>query len=252
MFLRDFAGQDSGGIFVLIQCNPENTFPAIMNNMWPFSRKKSQSELFQLQPGLFDPTYLEALSAALLASPYLAQNVLNARFASTEGFSVIFQTAQVPRVLQDFPFLQNYLQRLVRPEINLYYLNALALRQNARVERHIDHSIRGYGETLPYPDRVSVLYLTIPAMQGGVLQLYDPAENPLTEIQPQSGLWLHFRGDLKHAISPVSGLPAEAPPRLSLVCEQYRLRPSELEAVPEYVLKSTVGFEQFLAQESKD
>lgn len=227
-----------------------------MKDMWPFSRKKSQSDLFQLQQDLFAPAYLADLTSQLLASPYLAQNVLNARFASTEGFSVIFQREQVSRVLQDFPFLETYLAQLMRPEINLYYLNALALNQSAQVERHIDHSIRGYGETLPYPQRVSVLYVAIPAMVGGALQLYDPAENPLKEIQPETGLWLNFRGDLKHAISPVQALPMvenrPSTPRLSLVCEQYALRPSELEAVPEYVLKSTVGFGTFLAAESQE
>jgi len=221
-----------------------------MKGMWPFSRKKSQSDLFQQQQGLFEPAYLDRLTQDLLASPYLAHNVLNARFASTEGFSVIFQTQELPRVLGDFPFLQTYLNHLVRPEINLYYLNALALNQSARVERHIDHSIRGYGEELPFPQRVSVLYVSIPAMVGGALQIYDPAENPLTEIQPQTGLWLHFRGDLKHAISPVQSLPEATTPRLSLVCEQYALSPSELASVPEYVLKSTVGFGTFLAAES--
>lgn len=223
-----------------------------MNGMWPFRRKKTQSDLFQLQQGLFESAYLEFLTHQLLASPYLAQNVLNARFASTEGFSVIFQSAQLPRVLKDFPFLATYLAQLMRPEINLYYLNALALNQSARVERHIDHSIRGYGTELPYPQQVSVLYVNIPAMLGGALMLYDPAENPLTEIQPQTGLWLDFRGDLKHAISPVQSLPEASTPRLSLVCEQYALSPSELESVPEYVLKSTVGFGTFLAVESHE
>jgi hypothetical protein len=220
-----------------------------MSPFWPIFKKRSRSALYSQEQSCFESAYLEQLTEALLASPYLAQNVLNYRFASTEGFSVIFQSQQRDRVLADFPYFEKYLEALIQPEYNLYYLNALALRQSAKVERHIDHSIRGYCEDLPFPKQVSVLYLSIPAMQGGQLQLYDPQENHLLQIEPKTGLWFHFRGDLKHAITSVQALSEHARPRLSLVCEQYQLTRSELEYVPEFVLKSTVGFNTFLEAE---
>lgn len=206
----------------------------------------SRQDLYCLQHQAFTPEYLLELKQHLLSSPYLAQNVLNQRFATTQGFSVIFSVKRVQELTACFPWLKTWQAEILHPEYNLYYLNALCLRKGGRVDRHIDHSIRGYGSDLPYPRQVSVLYISIPAMQGGELQLFDPQENPIVRIAPENGLLLRFRGDLKHLITPVDGLDQPENPRLSLVCEQYALKHKDLERVPGFTLKSTVNFQTFL------
>ncbi|PIQ24082.1 iron-regulated protein [bacterium (Candidatus Blackallbacteria) CG17_big_fil_post_rev_8_21_14_2_50_48_46] len=214
-----------------------------------FLNPSQENHFFSLEKECFRAEYLQSLAQNLLETPYLADNVLNQRFATTQGFSIIFRPQHLPKVLLEFPLLETYLAHIMRPEYNLYYLNALSLRENSLVERHIDHSIRGYGIDLPYPKQVSVLYVVIPKMEGGDLQLYDPQENPLALITPQTGLKVNFRGDLKHTILPVKRLAESHQPRLSLVCEQYHLSPQDLERVPEFTLKSTVDFKTFLDSE---
>lgn len=199
-----------------------------------------KSGLQQTQRNALPAAELAKLREALLASPYLQKNVLNVRFATTLGFSVIFQ--QPEQLLKDFGFLQSFL-RFLDPRCTLYYLNVLALEANSHVERHIDHSIRGYNPQLPFPQRVTVLYVDIPPMQGGELQLYDRYDQVVERVVPESNLLLHFKGDCKHAVSAVSGCER---PRLSLVCEQYRLSPSQLQDLPAYTIKSTAGFGTFL------
>lgn len=192
------------------------------------------------------PEDLVALRSPLAQSPYLKPNVLNQRFASTQGFSLLFASpADLP---PQFRFLAPFLNLLDR-RCNYFYLNVLQLAESGRVERHIDHSIRGYAGTLPFPRRVSVLYLQAEEIEGGNLLFYNARDEVVRTVVPETGKWVSFAGRLKHGISPVTrcGLP-----RLSLVCEQYALRQSQRVYVPEFALKSTATFDTFLSEALPD
>lgn len=197
----------------------------------------------QQHPQALPPACLQAMAEGLLASPYLTQNVLNQRFSSTQGFSLIFQQ---PQSLQhNLPAVWPFFELLQDLPSNLYYLNVLAIGQQGQVERHVDHSIRGYDPDLPLPRRVSVLYLQVPAGAGGELLLYDRQGRLKRSLTPQKGLLVHFPGDLPHAVQAVQ---ASGQLRLSLVCEQYWLSAAQRAALPDFTLKSTAGFETFLQQ----
>lgn len=201
-----------------------------------------RSKIYQ-QPQALPTACIQAMAEQLLASPYLTQNVLNQRFSTTQGFSLIFQHRQhlqqhLPEVLPFFELLQDL-------PANLYYLNVLAIGRQGQVERHVDHSIRGYDPDLPLPRRVSVLYLQVPPGPGGELQLYDPQGRQQQTLRPQTGLLVHFPGDLPHAVQAVQ---ASQSLRLSLVCEQYWLTASQKHTLPDVTLKSMAGFGTFLQQ----
>ncbi|MBF2053704.1 MAG: 2OG-Fe(II) oxygenase [Candidatus Sericytochromatia bacterium] len=195
------------------------------------------------QPQALPAACIQAMAGQLLASPYLTQNVLNQRFSTTQGFSLIFQ--QVAQLQQHLPEVMPFFELLQDAPANLYYLNVLAIGQQGQVERHVDHSIRGYDPDLPLPRRVSVLYLQVPPGPGGELQLFDHQGRPQHTLKPQTGLLVHFPGDLPHAVQAVQ---TSQTLRLSLVCEQYWLSAAQLLALPEVTLKSTAGFDTFLQQ----
>lgn len=200
------------------------------------------SQIVQKQEAL-PSACVQAMAEALLASPYLTQNVLNQRFSTTQGFSLIFQQPQ--RLQQHLPAVWPFFELLQDLPATLYYLNVLAIGQQGQVERHVDHSIRGYDPELPLPRRVSVLYLQVPAGAGGELLLYDRQGRLKQSLKPQNGLLVHFPGDLPHAVQAVQ---ASGQLRLSLVCEQYALSAAQRAALPDFTLKSTAGFGTFLQQ----
>lgn len=189
---------------------------------------------------------LQVLQQSLADSPYLRPNVLNHRFASTQGFSLLF--ADRTLLPPSFHFLAPFLQHL-DPRCNYFYLNVLQLSTAAKVDRHIDHSVRGYSDRLPFPRRVSVLYLQADHVEGGHLLFYNSRDEVMREVVPATGKWVSFVGHLKHAITPVLNC---AQPRLSLVCEQYALRKSHLAYLPAFTLKSTASFDTFLAEALPD
>lgn len=188
----------------------------------------------------------KALFTQVTASPYLRQNVLNQRFSSTQGFSLLFSHPQ--HLPEAFAFVQPFLA-LLNPRYNYYYLNVLQLEQSAQVDRHIDHSIRGYHQKLPFPRRVSILYLQAENLDGGALQIYNARDQVSHTIAPCTGDWVSFKGSLKHGITP---LKSSNGPRVSLVCEQYKLSKKELAYLPHFTLKSTAAFDTFLSEALPD
>ncbi|MGV3526943.1 MAG: 2OG-Fe(II) oxygenase [Candidatus Sericytochromatia bacterium] len=205
--------------------------------MWPFHSPISQ-QFSEALPS----AELAALQAEIRDSAYLQRNVLNARFASTQGFSVIFRDPAP--LLAHFPAMAPFVRQL--PPASLYYLNALVLAEAGRVDRHIDHSIRGYDSSLPFPQRVSVLYVQVPEMEGGELMLYDRRDRLVQTLQPRTNLLVHFDGWRKHAVGAITH---SRELRISLVCEQYRLSREQLESVPVFTIKSTAGFAAFLKEQ---
>lgn len=187
-------------------------------------------------PEAFPLRYLQTLRRQIHGSPYFTVNNLNRDFVGTRGFSIVFQRPQLARVIAEFPGFADYLELVLSPGCNAFYLNPLQLELGSRVDPHIDRSLRAYLEAIDPPLRVSVLYVDVPnAMQGGALVL-QRGKRRLGRITPKPNLLVHFAGDLTHS---VERLDSDGR-RLSLVCEQYRLTAEELEHIPQYEIESRV------------
>ncbi len=208
-----------------------------------FMRFWHRRNYLQVQAQALSQAELNKLTESLLNSAYLRQNVLNARFSTTQGFSVIYR--QPAPLLEQFPELNAFLN-LLTGQANLFYLNVLAISEAGRVDRHIDHSIRGYDAKLPFPELVSVLYVQVPPMTGGELLIYDRQDRLNKTIRPETGMLVHFPGDWKHAVSELGQV---AVPRISLVCEQYQLSRRQLKLLPEFTVKSMAPFQTFVDQQ---
>jgi 2-oxoglutarate-Fe(II)-dependent oxygenase superfamily protein len=184
--------------------------------------------------GVFQPEILRRLCRGIDGSPYFTTNTLNRDFVGTRGFSVVFRRAALGRVAADFPFFGPYLERVLVPEANAFYLNPLELQEGSRVDPHVDRSLRSYAPAVLPPVLVSVLYVDVPAgLRGGELVL-QRGKKHVGRIRPAANKLVLFQGDLTHSIERV-----ESPGRrLSLVCEQYQLEAQELELVPEYALET--------------
>lgn len=214
---------------------------------WPSVLRPGWLRPFRTIPDFLEPADLERLREELLASSYLAETTLNERFAGTYGFTVVFKAAGLERLRQHFPALAPYLARVLHPRCNAFYLNPLVIRRGARVAPHIDQSLRSWVSPLEpgFPVKVSVLYLQVPpGLQGGDLVLYRGGDQPLPPIHPRPNLLAEFRGTVRHEVTEVTG--EELPPRVSLVCEQYRLRREVLDEVPDFAVKSKRPFADFL------
>lgn len=189
---------------------------------------------FTAEPAAFPPAYLRTLRRQVLACRWFTTNTLNRDFVGTRGFSVVFRREALARVVREFPYFEPYLARALRPDCNAFYLNPLHLALGSRVDPHIDRSLRSYLAEVVPPVAVSVLYVEVPPeMRGGALVLRR-GKKQLGRVTPAEGTLVVFDGDLTHGVERVETDGA----RLSLVCEQYRLRPDELERIPEYVIES--------------
>ena len=169
-----------------------------------------------------------------MACPYFTVNNLNRDFVGTKGFSLVFRRSHLQNVEQRFPYFKPYLNRVMQPECNAFYLNPLLLKHGSRVDPHIDRSLRSYCKTIAPPLMVSVLYIEVPEnLEGGELVLRSH-KCQLGQIRPQTNTLLFFQGDLTHSINPV----ISSGTRLSLVCEQYSLDDDQLGEIPEFQLES--------------
>jgi len=185
-------------------------------------------------PAAFAAEYLQRLPQQIRQSRYFTNNNLNRDFVGTRGFSVVFQRQGLPRLAAAFPFFVPFLDRVLRPDCNGFYLNPLQLEQGSRVDPHIDRSLRAYCMDVVPPLFVSVMYVEVPAaMQGGELVLCR-GRRQLARIRPATNLLVGFDGDLTHSVDRVTSKGA----RLSLVCEQYLLTEEELEQVPVYAVET--------------
>jgi predicted 2-oxoglutarate/Fe(II)-dependent dioxygenase YbiX len=185
-------------------------------------------------PDAFAPDYLHQLWGDITHCPYFAVNNLNRDFVGTKGFSVVFQRSGIDQVKQRFPFFALYLDTVLQPACNAFYLNPLQLQTGSRVDPHIDRSLRSYCKTIDPPFVVSVLYVQVPQpLQGGELILRTN-KRQVGQITPKPNTLVTFQGDLTHAVNTVTSPGI----RLSLVCEQYSLDPSELHDIPLFTIES--------------
>lgn len=189
---------------------------------------------YQQHPQAFSPLYLSELQGQILACPYFATNNLNRDFVGTKGFSIVFQRSHLTQIQQQFPYFKPYLDRVIQPDCNAFYLNPLLLELGSRVDPHIDRSLRSYCETVTPPFVVSVLYIKVPPdLEGGELVLRS-AKRAVGSIRPEANTLIFFQGDLLHSINPMKS----AGVRLSLVCEQYSLDEAQLQEIPGFRLES--------------
>lgn len=189
---------------------------------------------YHLYTQAFSEAYLSELQGHILACPYFAVNNMNRDFVETKGFSVVFRRSHLKEVKQRFPYFQLYLDQVLQSECNAFYLNPLLLKQNSRVDPHIDRSLRSYCKTIAPPFVVSVLYVKVPEnLEGGELVLRSH-KGQVGKIRPQLNTLLFFQGDLTHSVNAVTSSDI----RLSLVCEQYNLDDEQLEEIPEFRLES--------------
>jgi 2OG-Fe(II) oxygenase superfamily len=189
---------------------------------------------YQKQSQLFSAKYLSDLKGQILACPYFSINNLNRDFVNTKGFSVVFRRSHLATVIQKFPYFQTYLEYALNSDCNAFYLNPLLLKNESRVDPHIDRSLRSYCKAIDPPSLVSVLYVAVPSdLVGGELILRNHKQK-VGEIKPKANLLVTFQGDLTHSINPVTAIGD----RLSLVCEQYNLESAQLRDIPEFRLES--------------
>lgn len=203
----------------------------------PIASRASPMGAFTVLPDAFDPAYLRSLRRQIRATKWFTVNNLNRDFVGTRGFSVIFRREGLPRVVREFPYFGAYLDRVLEPDCNAFYLNPLELATGSRVDPHIDRSLLTWCAEIAPPALVSVLYVEIPpAMRGGRLVLAR-RKKQLGCITPAENTVVRFDGDLMHHVERMDSAGA----RLSLVCEQYRLRAEELEKIPEFTVQSRAG-----------
>lgn len=212
---------------------------------------------YQVRRQLLDPQELERLAQAVLASPYLASSDLDHGFEQTYGFSVLFQRTQVERFLKLLPSARPCLEKMLRRDCQAFLVNPLVIHEGAAVAPHVDKTLMSFlppGAKVPYPHCVSVLYLALPPnLQGGELIFH---RNALVKAQfsPQVNTLVEFPGWLYHEVKPwrQRAWDGKQPsPRVSLVCEQYRLKAGLLEQIPDFHLESTRSFQDFLLAESE-
>lgn len=204
--------------------------------------------------GYLEAEHFAAVVTEVSTSPYLAPTTLNAGFAGTLGFSVTFKRGLGERKIAKYlPETSRYLERLLDPLCNAFFLNPLVILESRHVDEHVDCSLRTwtYPEEPPCPLKVSVLYLEVPALvgRGGELLLYRWGR--AKAITPKPNLLVEFDGTLPHEVSTVATESggSQQSRRISLVCEQYQLEEELLERIPDHHLNSHCRFESFLEKE---
>ena len=212
---------------------------------------------YRVRRQLLEPDELERLAQGVLGSPYLAASDLDHGFEQTYGFSVLFQRTQVERFLKLLPSARPCLEKMLRSDCQVFLVNPLVIHEGAAVAPHVDKTLLSFlppREKVPFPHRVSVLYLALPPnIQGGDLVFH---RNALVKARfsPQVNTLVEFPGWLYHEVKPwrqSSWNGGQPSPRVSLVCEQYRLKSSLLEQIPEFHLESTRSFQDFLSAEGE-
>ena len=217
-------------------------------------------KIFRRQRQPLSAAEFEGLRASVMASAFVGSSTLNGPFETSRGFGITFKEEGLQELTTRFPALAPWLIcTLGAPAIraltpwwrptpsrlpNAWYLNLLMVGPGAEVARHIDGTLMGPAGVTDHPPQcVSVLYLSVPASTGGMLQLWN-GSIPVGLITPKTGEAVHFRGDLAHAVRAFEG-PAEAR-RASLVIEQYHFEPEALARLPAFQLDSRAGFSAYL------
>ena len=200
---------------------------------------------------LLPTAQLDRLRSSILESPYLAESDLNEGFTGSYGFSIFCKIGQRAKAEKLIPGLKEFLDAVLYPDTNLIFLNPLQIQKGQGVDAHADKTLVSFLEKpeaeVPFPFRVSVLYLTIPPdIKGGDLVFHRWMGQ--LKISPQDNLLVEFPGWMLHQVTPFQC--AEGQFRLSLVMEQYVLNEQEIAAVPDWAMDTSRSFDDFLQDAS--
>ena len=206
--------------------------------------------LYRAESDVFELPFVQKTADFVRNHSLLAGTTLNARFSTTEGFSIALTRSGMPRLKQSFKVFFDYLEELAPDHANAFFINPLVVGTGAFIAPHIDCSLNSWTrpERPPFPIKVSVLYLDVPEnLQGGTLKLYPPlwSLHSKPTIKPKTGLLFEFRGDLRHEVREVE---TASRPRISLVTEHYALPPHLLDKIPEFFVKSSREFDSFMSE----
>jgi hypothetical protein len=229
-----------GLVRVLVRCHALR-LTAARGQAEPPSRAGSRfrgASLYGLLDDALTNELRQQLRDGLFASPWLGAHQLSEAFGDARGFSIVFTEAGLARVLDELPFLEPFLRIALRPSCNAFYVNPLVLGPGPGVGRHIDMSLAPYLGRRP-ADLVAVYYLDAGRAEDGegLLRLAQPAESgtAIVPLQPRDNRLVLFRGDLPHEVTALR----TATTRVSVVCEQYRLREDQLADVPVFQVRSS-------------
>ena len=194
---------------------------------------------------------LKALRQAILESPYLADTDLNAGFAGTYGFSLLFHREELGRAEALMPALGPHFKKVVHDKTNVLFLNPLVIHAGQGVAPHADKTLVSFvAEDPPFPFAVSVLYLSVPPEKtGGQLVFYRWFGKRI--VTPEENLLVEFPGWMLHEVTPISAAEG-TPPRISLVLEQYHLSERLKAEVPNWYLETSRPFQEFLRDADPD
>lgn len=205
----------------------------ISQRLWPHRIKQNTL------PG----SHLSELLSSVLESPYLAESDLNEGFSTTRGFSLMFRRDQLERAEELMPTLIPYFESVLKPEANAFFLNPLVIHGGGAVGAHADKTLGSYIKSAPYPFCVSVLYLSLPSPRTGGDIVFHRWFGRHT-LSPSENLLLEFPGWLKHEVTELRSDSDH--PRVSMVLEQYKLKPSQFEELTPWHLDSCQSFDFFL------
>ena len=200
----------------------------------------------------------------LMASPLLAQSPLKGGFQASRGLAFTFTHDGIPELTRRFPELDAFLSWALsrqptflpfplnwlfpRRAPNAFYLNLLLLGPEGAVSKHVDGTLRQVsGLPALLPEFVSVLYLQTPPEDGGGELVLSSGNKEVARIKPQTGMGVHFRGDLLHEVTVLRHSL-----RVSLVCEQYAVPDEALKRIPSLLLHSKAPFSAHLMAQSEN
>jgi hypothetical protein len=209
---------------------------------------------------------LRALRLAALASEYVGSSPLLGTFAASRGFALTFTSEGREELVERFGFLSPFVERALHPRAyrglwgmrervvhaladmrpNAFFLNLLLVPPGTGVGPHVDATLQPRIRVDTTPRVVSVLYLQVPSGGEGGRLVLRRGGAVVGEIQPREGLFVHFRGDLTHEVTPLAGDAGDI--RASLVCEQYCVAEALLERLPRFAVKSQGRFARWLMQ----
>lgn len=187
--------------------------------------------MYQLKINALRSGYGQEVVRALSASPYLGKSPLGPEFVDTRGFSLMFRRTGLPDVVEHFPFLREFLEAVLFPQSNAFYVNPLVMSKGSRVGAHVDCRLVVSRDVRIIPTVVSIYYAQADSrVQGGEITL-NIGKDPEVSVYPESNSILHFKGDVIHSVSELRKCD-KAWPRVCLVCEQYNLEEATLDAFP--------------------
>ena len=222
----------------------------------------------RMERSVFGVSYVEEVIEGLAATNWTSENVLTDGFAGTQGFSIQFTRAGIPKVRARLPSLHRYLdliecsQGLValrRPwarwlkktyetEPNAFYLNFLEVPVGDCVNPHVDGTLSlKHGFPWSPPVFNTVMYLRVLA-NSARFALRLPGKDP-KYFEEEAGDVLYFRGDCIHSLDRLGDEfvdPKDQRTRLSLVCEHYYFSDDMLAKVPPMKLESKDAFKRVL------